>query len=195
LIKALRQMREINQRLTSRRRGKRIYVETRQLRVGCPADQAFAVIRQIDGNHGWYAFDGLWMTPAWVDALIGRIGVRRGRGHSDRVEPGDLRDWQRVEAFESGRRILLQSETRIRGRAWLDLSVVDRPLGSVVKQRLTFEPHGWIGRLYWLALTPLHDRVFRRLVEGIAMTAHALWDGGSEPRVHLRRRGNECVEI
>jgi hypothetical protein len=60
------------------RLGRRL-VDSRQCRVPVPPAQAFAPIRRIGGDTGWYALDSLWRLRGLVDLWVGGVGMRRGR--------------------------------------------------------------------------------------------------------------------
>ena len=57
---------------------------------------------------------------------------------------------------------------RLPGRAWLQFEVDGDEAGSTVRQTAIFDPVGVAGRLYWYALWPLHQLVFRGMLRGIA---------------------------
>jgi len=42
------------------------------------------------------------------------------------------------------------------GEAWLEFKIVERGQKSFLQQTATFRPKGMMGRLYWLAVLPLH---------------------------------------
>jgi hypothetical protein len=70
------------------------------------------------------------------------------------------------------RLLRLEAEMKLPGRAWLEFSV--EPLGdarSRIRQTAHFEPSGWLGRLYWYALLPVHAVIFSRMLREIARRA------------------------
>jgi uncharacterized protein YbjT (DUF2867 family) len=146
-------------------------VEARSVRVGCPPDQAFAPILRIGGANGWYHADFLWRLRGFVDLVVGGPGLRRGRRDSERLVPGDTVDFWRVEAVGPGRVLRLRAEMRLPGRAWLQFEVVPDAGGSVIHQTAMFDPVGLSGLAYWYALWPLHQLVFRGMLQGIARAA------------------------
>src|SRR5689334_10176130 len=54
-------------------------VDTRVIAVDAPPAQAFAPIRRIGGNSGWYFGDTLWRLRGWIDARLGGVGMPRTR--------------------------------------------------------------------------------------------------------------------
>ena len=106
-----------------------------------------------------------------MDLMVGGVGVRRGRRHPEQVRVGDAIDFWRVEEFVEGRLLRLSAEMKVPGRAWLEFEVVERAGGSSVRQTAIFDPIGLPGILYWYALFPLHEFVFRGMLRNICKAA------------------------
>jgi len=136
---------------------------------------AFAPIRRIGGERGWYAADVLWRLRGCLDLLVGGVGIRRGRRDPERLQVGDPLDFWRVETFESDRRLRLAAEMRLPGRAWLEWEVVRQGSGSLVRQTAFFDPVGLWGQIYWYALYPVHQFVFARMLRGIVAAGQRAW--------------------
>jgi uncharacterized protein YbjT (DUF2867 family) len=150
--------------------GRRI-VDVRERVVPVPCAAAFLPVQRIGGARGWYFGDGLWTVRGWLDLLVGGPGLRRGRRDAELVRVGDTLDFWRVEAFDPGRRLRLQAEMRLPGRAWLEFEVEPHGNGSVIRQTATFDPVGLAGRAYWYALYPGHALMFRGMLRRIAQRA------------------------
>ena len=150
--------------------GRRL-VDSRTIRVPLPPEAAFVPIRRIGGAKGWYAWNWLWKLRGAMDLVAGGVGMRRGRPDVDTLRPGDAVDFWRVEAFEPDRRLRLFAEMKVPGRAWLEFEVTPEGESSVVRQTAIFDPVGLSGQLYWYALYPVHQFVFRGMLKGIAAAA------------------------
>ncbi len=151
---------------------RRQMVDSRWVAVAAPPDRAFAPIQRIGGRTGWYYGDRLWGLRGFLDLLVGGAGTRRGRRHPVDLTPGDTVDFWRVEAVEPGRLLRLVAEMRLPGKAWLQFRVEPRTDGgSVIRQTAFFEPSGLAGRLYWYAMIPAHQFVFRGMLRRIAEVA------------------------
>lgn len=150
--------------------GSRI-VDSRTVEVGVPPDQAFAPIRRIGGQTGWYFADWLWSLRGFVDLLVGGVGVRRGRRDADHLRPGDALDFWRVEVFDPPHRLRLQAEMKLPGRAWLEFDVDGSDASSTIRQTAIFDPVGLWGLAYWYALYPLHALIFAGMLRNIARCA------------------------
>ncbi len=150
---------------------RRRIVDSRTVDVPCPPDEAFAPIRRIGGNVGWYYGTWLWHVRGFLDLLVGGVGVRRGRRDSEHVHAGDALDFWRVEAVTPNAHVRLQAEMKLPGRAWLEFEVEPTPDGSRIRQTAIFDPVGLFGLAYWYALYPLHRLVFAGMLRGIARSA------------------------
>lgn len=156
-------------------------VDSRTVEVEVGPEEAFAPIRRIGGETGWYAYDGLWRLRGFLDLLVGGVGVRRGRPEPEELHVGDALDFWRVEAYEPGRRLRLAAEMKLPGRAWLEFEVVPRDGGATIRQTALFDPVGLLGRVYWYGVAPLHRLVFGGMLRGIARAATGR-SAGTPPR-------------
>ena len=147
------------------------FVDSRTLEVEVGPEEAFAPIRRIGGETGWYAYDRLWRLRGFLDLLAGGVGVRRGRPAPEDLHVGDALDFWRVEAYEPDRRLRLSAEMKVPGRAWLEFEVVPRGQGATIRQTALFDPVGLLGLVYWYAASPLHRLVFSAMLRGIARAA------------------------
>ena len=147
-------------------------VDSRTVDLPVPPAAAFAPIRRIGGDNGWYYGNWLWRLRGLLDRLIGGPGLARGRRDSEHVTVGDPLDCWRVEAYEPDRRLRLAAEMKLPGRGWLEFQVTPREGGaSTVRQTAVFDPAGVWGRGYWYALHPIHAVLFRGLLRSIARRA------------------------
>lgn len=167
-----------------RRLGNRL-VDSRVLEVGATPARAFAPIRRIGGDAGWYAFDALWRIRGRLDLLLGGVGLRRGRRDPEMLRVGDTLDWWRVEAWEPDRRLRLFAEMKLPGRAWLEFEIepveaAGSRLPAVrIRQTATFHPAGLAGLAYWYAIYPLHALVFRGMIREIGARATEAGEAGA----------------
>lgn len=147
-------------------------VDSRTARVPAGTDEAFAPIRRIGGDTGWYYGDALWRLRGFLDLLVGGVGLRRGRRSPDTLAVGDVLDFWRVEAVEDGRLLRLRAEMKVPGRAWLQFEVEAAPGGSRIRQTAIFDPLGLAGLAYWYLLYPAHTLIFRGMLRRIARAAN-----------------------
>ena len=142
-------------------------VDSRTATVNLAPDEAFKPIERIGGTTGWYAWGLLWQTRGILDLVVGGVGMRRGRKDSQHLKAGDVVDCWRVAAIEPNRRLLLQAEMRLPGRAWLEFEVASDGQTSTIRQTAIFDPIGVPGLVYWYALIPVHQLVFGGMLRGI----------------------------
>lgn len=148
-------------------------VDSRTRRVAVTPAAAFALIRRLGGQTGWYHGDFLWRLRGWLDLLVGGVGLRRGRRDPDQLRVGDALDCWRVEAIEPDRRLRLVAEMRLPGRAWLEFEVEPDGDGARIRQTAIFDPLGLPGLAYWYGIYPLHKFVFAGLLRGVSEAAFA----------------------
>ncbi len=146
-------------------------VDSRAVFVPVDHRTAFAPIRRIGGDRGWYYGNWLWRLRGFLDLLVGGVGLRRGRPHPDQLRVGDALDFWRVEAFEPDRRLRLVAEMKVPGRAWLEYDVADADGGSIIRQTAVFDPAGLWGLVYWYGIYPLHRRIFQGMLSAVAQRA------------------------
>jgi uncharacterized protein YbjT (DUF2867 family) len=160
------------------RLGSRV-VDSRAVEVDAPPARAFAPIRTIGGEQGWYWGRALWRLRGAIDLLVGGVGLRRGRPDAERLHVGDPLDFWRVEAYEEPRLLRLAAEMKVPGRAWLQFEVEPLAAGrSEIRQTALFDPAGLLGLVYWYLLYPLHALIFQRMLARIAERASALQAAG-----------------
>ncbi len=152
------------------RRGTRL-LDSRALAVDASAEAAFAVVSRIGGRNGWYYANWLWGLRGFVDLLCGGIGLRRGRRETERLTPGDVLDFWRVEGVEPGRLLRLRAEMKVPGRAWLQFETTPEARGCRIHQTAIFDAAGLAGLAYWYALYPFHRIVFAGMLRAIAARA------------------------
>ncbi|MCU0226561.1 MAG: SDR family oxidoreductase [Bryobacterales bacterium] len=150
--------------------GSRI-IDSQELFVGVRPESAFAPIRRIGGDSGWYYGTFLWRIRGLMDEIAGGVGLRRGRKSVDYLAVGETLDWWRVEELEPDRRLRLRAEMLVPGRAWLEFEVRPEAAGSTIRQTAIFDPKGILGLAYWYVLYPIHKLMFRGMLRQIAFRA------------------------
>lgn len=159
-------------------------VDSRTANVDLSVERAFAPIRRIGGETGWYFGNWLWGLRGFLDLLVGGVGMRRGRRDPETIAAGEPLDFWRVEAYETNRSLRLCAEMKLPGRAWLEFDVTESADATTIRQTAIFDPVGLLGLMYWYGIYPLHRLVFAGMLRGIVRAAqsttaeHAI----SEPR-------------
>ena len=123
----------------------------------------------IGGDQGWYYADKLWRIRGLLDKIMGGVGIGRGRRSKLDIQPGDALDfWRVLLADRKNYRLLLFSEMKLPGEAWLEFSIVQNENRCILKQTATFRPRGILGRNYWYSMLPFHFFIFRNMLKRIA---------------------------
>jgi Protein of unknown function (DUF2867) len=145
--------------------------DRRAREVAAPPEVVFAEVERVGGARGWPFAGQLWRLRGLMDRMVGGVGMRLGRRDPERLRVGDALDFWRVDAVRRPELLRLRAEMKTPGPAWLQYEVEPTPTGSRLVQTAFFEPHGLAGLVYWYALLPIHDVVFRGMVAAIAKQA------------------------
>jgi uncharacterized protein YbjT (DUF2867 family) len=146
-----------------------MYLERRQKLVNLPAEAVFRAYTGIGGERGWFYMDWAWAIRGWMDKAVGGVGLRRGRRHPDDIRTGESLDFWRVEELIPNRRMRLQAEMKVPGKAWLEFESEPQDNGqTLLTVTAYFDAHGFFGFLYWYAMWPFHSFIFDGLTREIA---------------------------
>jgi uncharacterized protein YndB with AHSA1/START domain len=149
--------------------------------LDCPREQVWEVLRKAGGENGWFFADFLWQLRGAADKLIGGPGYRRGRRDPEEVRTGDALDFWRVLDVKEKERILLQAEMKLPGQAVLHFKLSPLPGGGCeLSQVSRFLPKGLSGMIYWYALAPFHDVLFKGMLRAVADKAGCAMRGEPE---------------
>lgn len=136
--------------------------DIRETEIKATRDEVITNIWSVGGERGWYYANWLWEIRGIMDKMAGGTGLRRGRTNVDEINAGDALDfWRVLLADKSSGRLLLYAEMKLPGEAWLEFSLNPANGRTLLKQTATFRPRGLIGRLYWYAVWPLHQVIFK----------------------------------
>lgn len=136
--------------------------------LAASAAETWPAITCIGGTTGWYHANWLWMLRGFLDRLIGGTGLQRGRRCPLEICPGDALDFWRVCRMEKNRSLQLAAEMKLPGEALLEFRLDEPAPGRCALQVVAiFRPRGLAGLLYWRAVSPLHNYLFKGLLRGI----------------------------
>jgi uncharacterized protein YbjT (DUF2867 family) len=127
------------------------------------ASQIFEVCKNLGGQKGWYALNFLWSIRGLIDKLVGGYGLNRGRRLSDELRVGDVIDFWKVIDIVEGKRLLLEAQMKLPGKAWLEFTINE----DLFIQTAYFHPKGLSGRVYWYMLLPFHRLIFKLMLSKI----------------------------
>lgn len=136
--------------------------------LDCPPEKVWKLIASVGGGHGWFFGAVLWRLRGLFDRLLGGVGLSRGRRSVQELRVGDAVDFWRVLLAEENRRLILLAEMKIPGEAVLQFSLNSHGSGCELIQIARFRPAGLPGWLYWYAMIPFHDYLFKGMLSAIA---------------------------
>ncbi|QDU44744.1 3 beta-hydroxysteroid dehydrogenase/Delta 5--_4-isomerase [Symmachiella dynata] len=146
-------------------------VDSRTATTHVSAERAFEPIRKIGGKTGWYFATWLWRIRGYLDLMVGGVGMRRGRRNPNTLTVGETLDFWRVQAYEPNRRLRLDAEMKLPGRAWLEFEVTESAGATTIRQTAVFDPVGLLGLMYWYGIYPLHRLIFAGMLREIVKAA------------------------
>ena len=139
--------------------------DTKELKIKNP-EKVLENIWSIGGRKGWYFGNWLWKIRGFMDQVVGGVGLRRGRTHTNKIYAGDALDfWRVIYADKKEKRLLLFAEMKLPGEAWLEFCIDEN---NILHQTATFRPKGIWGRLYWYSVLPFHYFIFGGMIKNIA---------------------------
>ncbi len=157
------------------------YVDTYIARVNCPPEFAFAPVKRLGGETGWYCANTLWRIRGAIDQALGGPGMRHCRPDDENCMcRGDILDCWKVDFFKLNSRLKLKADMKVPGRAWLDFEVQSEIYGSNMRVTAVFDPKGLFGLIYWYCAYPFHSYIFRGMLQEMARIAGVESGGGCE---------------
>ncbi|HMK56660.1 MAG TPA: SDR family oxidoreductase [Dissulfurispiraceae bacterium] len=144
--------------------------ETRSSFGALDPSAVFRAVKSIGGKAGWFTFGFLWKIRGLVDKLVGGYGTARGRRAESDLRIGDKLDFWEVVDLQENRRMLLEAQMKVPGRAWLEFTIH----GTELVITAYFTPEGLLGKIYWYSLVPSHHFVFKDLIKSIIKKAASL---------------------
>jgi len=138
-------------------------------RLHAAPERVFERIVRIGGAEGWLHANWAWRLRGRLDALLGGVGLKRGRRSRSELRRGDTVDFWRVEDVVPDRRLLLRSEMRTPGDAWLEFRIQpEEEGGTLMRVGAFYAARGLWGSVYWYALFPVHHYLFRGMLRQLA---------------------------
>lgn len=134
-------------------------------------DDVFEEILKLGDSKGWCFMNWAWRIRGLIDLLIGGVGLRKGRRSKKKLKVGDVIDfWRVLHVSQEERRLVLLSEMKLPGEAWLEFLITSEKNRNELKQNAIFRPRGIFGHIYWYLFYPIHLIMFpgmlKRLVKG-----------------------------
>jgi uncharacterized protein YbjT (DUF2867 family) len=152
--------------------GGTVFRDSRQVVIDAPAEAVFRAICRLGGQRGWHGANWLWVVRGWLDRLAGGPGLRRGRRDPEVLRYGEALDFWRVVGIQRDRCLSLRAEMRLPGEALLEFRIEPGDkIQCILHQTALFRPRGLLGLLYWYAVLPFHQPVFRGMLAGIQRDA------------------------
>jgi len=144
------------------------YTSSYSLLTEKSAEALFRSITHIGGKKGWFNSTILWRIRGGMDRLLSGVGTTRGRRSATSLRVNDVVDFWRVEKIAYNRKLLLRSEMKMPGYAWLEFRI--EPVSETVNELSVtayYKTTGWWGHAYWYIFLPFHHFIFNDLIKQI----------------------------
>jgi len=145
------------------------FISHRLVHVKAAPEKVFRILSGLGKGGDWLYASALWRLRGWIDRMFS-ASWSKVTGHAS-LEAGDRLGYYRIEVIELDRRLLLKSELKAPGEGWMEWQMEPEDGGTRLTQTGFFAPHGLPGFLYWYALYPFHEFVFRGLIRALARKA------------------------
>ncbi len=143
------------------------YTASYSLTTKKPAASLFHSICKIGGKEGWFHSNWMWRLRGGIDRLLLGVGSARGRKSYSILKINDVIDFWRVEDLKDAKRLLLRSEMKLPGRAWLEFNIEEGVDKRELRVRAYYDTHALFGKIYWYMCLPLHHVIFYNLIREI----------------------------
>jgi hypothetical protein len=153
-------------------------VEIKQCLVRSRASALYRAFTELGGPNNWPCH-WAWRIRAFVDRILGGVGMRKGRPDPDAIRVGDTLDYFRVVEIHPNRMLRLKVDMKLPGEGWVQFEAVPYEEGRTrLMQTVFFAPKGLVGFLYWYLLYPFHVVIFGKMIKEIAGRAEQIDAGG-----------------
>lgn len=143
------------------------YSSTYSLDSKKPASALFRSFCSVGGKEGWFHGNWAWRLAGILDRILMGVGVSRGRRSTSSLRVNDVIDFWRVEGVQRDEMLLLRSEMKLPGRAWLEFRVTPTAGMNRLSLATYFEPRGLAGKVHWYVFVPFHYFIFVNLIRQI----------------------------
>ncbi len=127
----------------------------------------FQSICEIGGRQGWFHNNWMWRLRGALDRILLGVGSSRGRRSFSNLKINDVIDFWRVEDLKHNTRLLLRSEMKAPGKAWLEFSIRKENNRRRLSVIAYYHTTRFVGKLYWYLFLPLHNFIFNDLIRQI----------------------------
>ena len=133
------------------------------------AASLFKSICRIGGKEGWFYNNYLWRLRGKIDSILLGVGLSRGRRSISDLKINDVIDFWRVEDIQNDKRLLLRSEMKMPGKAWLEFTIDNEESRRILSVTAYYDTHAFSGYFYWYIFLPFHNFIFNNLIKQIDM--------------------------
>jgi uncharacterized protein YbjT (DUF2867 family) len=131
------------------------------------ASSLFRSLCNVGGKEGWFQHNWMWRFRGLIDRVVGGVGTSRGRRSYTSLKINDVIDFWRIEDLQENKTLLLRSEMKLPGRAWLEFGIMESQDQRQLSLMAYYDTKSLRGKLYWYACLPFHYVIFKKLLMDI----------------------------
>jgi uncharacterized protein YbjT (DUF2867 family) len=131
------------------------------------ASSLFRSLCNVGGKEGWFQHNWMWRFRGLIDRVVGGVGTSRGRRSYASLKINDVIDFWRIEDLQENKTLLLRSEMKLPGRAWLEFGIMESQGQRQLSLMAYYDTKSLRGKLYWYACLPFHYIIFKKLLMDI----------------------------
>ena len=127
----------------------------------------FQSVCKIGGKEGWFHGNWLRRMRGALDRLLAGVGTSRGRKSPHSLNINDVIDFWRVEDLQENQKLLLRSEMKLPGKAWLEFYITKSGPKNKLSVTAYYKTFTIFGIIYWYLFLPFHYYIFNTLIRQI----------------------------
>lgn len=131
------------------------------------ATSVFRSVCRVGGKQGWFYSNWLWNLRGLLDRMLMGVGTSRGRRSASTLRIDDVIDFWRVEDLRPDRVLLLRSEMKLPGMAWLEFRICPEEGRNQLIVNAHYMTQTLLGKMYWYLCLPFHHFIFKNLISNI----------------------------
>jgi len=129
-------------------------------------DSLFHSLCAIKDNNNWFRIR-IWKLGNLIEKAYSEIKPSNHKIYKSQIQKNDLIESWRVEDIEPNKLLLLRSEMKLPGRAWVKFEIKSKLKFTKLSVKIYFHSKSFLGHIFWYILFPFHTLFFKNLIRQI----------------------------